>query len=535
MDRNVTAVQISAWGDQVIEGEYAGHPGLLYEASPAALRDLLISTANDQWGDRDYLVQGDRRITHREFRAAVPAAAALLIDAGVQRGDRVMLHTYNRLEFVLATWATWWIGAVPVYANRWWSSSEIEHGLRVTKPALVLSDAPELVDAQCPVMQLTTMESTWAQASSGSAGAEDVSLDEPGLILFTSGSSGAPKAVELSVRSLIVNQQNLLVRSRRLPHQLDSTAPQSVSLLCTPLFHIGGVSNLLTNLITGGRLVLTAGRFDATEILRLIESERVQTWGGVPTMAIRILEHPDFESFDLSSLRSFPLGGAPLPAALLERMMTKLPQLKKRGLANTWGMTETGGFMTVAGNADLHARPGTVGKPYPVVEVRIADPDEHGSGEVLVRAPTVMLGYLGIDDGTVDGEGWLHTGDLGHLDADGYLYLDGRSKDIVIRGGENIACVHVEQLLLKHPSVIEAAVFGVPHDDLGEELVAAVTYRVGEPVDVEALREHCVGQLAYFEIPSLWRITDVPLPTLAGEKLNKKAIRADFLASKKDR
>ncbi|MFZ2177656.1 MAG: fatty acid--CoA ligase family protein, partial [Rhodococcus sp. (in: high G+C Gram-positive bacteria)] len=305
----------------------------------------------------------------------------------------------------------------------------------------------------------------------------------------------------------------------------------TVTLVCTPLFHIGGVSSVLTNLILGGRLVLTVGKFDAGEILRLIEAERVQSWGGVPTMAVRVLEHPDFDSHDLSSLRSFPLGGAPLPATLLQRMTAKLPQLKKRGLANTWGMTETGGFMTVAGNADLEARPGTVGRPYPVVELRIGDPDAGGSGEVLVRAPTVMLGYLGIDDGTVDDEGWLHTGDLGHVDDEGYLYLDGRSKDIVIRGGENIACAHVEQGLLSHPSVVEAAVFGVPHDDLGEELAAVVVHRAGEPVDAQALREHCKDTLAYFELPSLWQIGDTPLPTLAGEKADKKSIRAAFLES----
>jgi acyl-CoA synthetase (AMP-forming)/AMP-acid ligase II len=143
-----------------------------------------------------------------------------------------------------------------------------------------------------------------------------------------------------------------------------------------------------------------------------------------------------------------------------------------------------------------------------------------------------MLRYIGFDDGTVDDEGWLHTGDLGHLDADGYLFLDGRSKDIVIRGGENIACAHVEQHLLSHPSVIEAAVFGVPHDDLGEELAAAVTHRVGEPVDAEALRTHSAGALAYFEIPTLWQISDTPLPTLAGEKLDKKAIKAEYVASR---
>src|SRR5262249_12927237 len=151
-----------------------------------------------------------------------------------------------------------------------------------------------MVTARCEVQPMSMLEEAWAGGQHGSVAADDVALDEPGLILFTSGSSGAPKAVELTVRSLIVNQQNLLMRSRKLPQYLDHTAPQPVSLLCTPLFHIGGVSNLLTNLLTGGRLVLTAGRFDATEILGLIETERVQAWGGVPTMAIRILEHPDF-------------------------------------------------------------------------------------------------------------------------------------------------------------------------------------------------------------------------------------------------
>lgn len=525
----MTHTATPSWSENVIESSYAGHPGLVYEQSPTSLSQLLGGP--DTWRGREYLIQADRRITHTGFRAAVPAAAAQLAAHGITRGDRVMLHSYNRPEFVLATWAAWWLGAVPVYANRWWSGTEIEHALTVTTPALVISDAPELVAAAPAVKPISELTRAWDTDGADLAAADGIALDEPALVLFTSGSSGAPKAVELSVRSIIANQHNLLARSRRLPHQLDPQAPQPVTLLCTPLFHIGGVSNLLTNLITGGRLVLTAGRFDAGEILRLIETERVQTWGGVPTMAVRILEHPDFYAHDLSSLRSFPLGGAPLPAALLERMTDKLPQLKERGLANTWGMTETGGFMTVAGNADLQARPGTVGRPYPVVELRIANPDDAGSGEVQVRAPTVMLRYIGIDDGTVDDQGWLHTGDLGHVDDDGYLYLDGRSKDIVIRGGENIACVHVERMLLSHPAVTEAAVFGVPHDDLGEELAAAVTYRTGERVEASELREHCATALAYFEIPTLWQISDTALPTLAGEKLDKKRIKASFLAA----
>ena len=205
-------------------------------------------------------------------------------------------------------------------------------------------------------------------------------------------------------------------------------------------------------------------------------------------MAVRVLEHPDFGSYDLTSLRSWPLGGAPVSPHLLARIRTALPNLATRGLSNTWGMTEAGGFLTVADGRDLLERPGTVGRPYPVVEVRIDRPGADGVGEVVARSPTVMLGYAGRDDGTVDAEGWLHSGDLGHLDGDGYLYIDGRSKDMVIRGGENIACPQVEGALMSHPAVVEAAVFGIPHADLGEELAAVVVHRDGtEPPAVDAL------------------------------------------------
>ena len=528
MDGSVK-VDVGHWGSDVIEGTYAEHPGLVYAPSPPSILSLLNDT--ERWDGREYIVQGERRVRHEQFREAIPAAAALLAERGVGPGEQVVILSYNSPEFILATWAVWWLGAVPVYANRWWSSHELDHALDLVQPTLVLTDDP-VVLTDSRAMNIDALSPAFGDGGMvRSVPASLPALDAPALVLFTSGSSGAPKAVVLSQRSVIANQQNLLVRSRRLPHQLDQASPQPVTLVCTPLFHIGGVSNILTNLLTGGRLVLTRGRFDPAEILGLIEGERVQSWGGVPTMATRVLEHPDFDDFDLSSLRSFPLGGSPLPATLLERMIRKLPQLKERGLANTWGMTESGGFVTVAGNSDLARFPGTVGRPYPCAELRIADPDEHGVGEVLMRSPTVMLGYLGLDDGTVDADGWLHTGDLGHLSEEGYLFLDGRSKDIVIRGGENIACAHVEQALLAHPDIVEVAVFGVPHEDLGEELVAAVTHRPGSPVTVDALRAHCKANLAYFEVPSLWQIGDTALPTLAGEKLDKKQIRATFIAS----
>jgi acyl-CoA synthetase (AMP-forming)/AMP-acid ligase II len=326
---------------------------------------------------------------------------------------------------------------------------------------------------------------------------------------------------------VVANQQNLLVRSRKVPSGELGRGSQDVVLAVTPLFHIGGLSSMVTQLITGGRLVLTEGRFDAGAVLELIERERVTRWGGVPTMAARVLAHPDFDHRDLSSLRSFPLGGAPVTADLLRRMRDKLPQLEHRGLANTWGMTESGGFVTVAGNRDLERYPGTVGRPYPVAELRIAQPEaDAGHGEILLRSPTVMLGYLGPDDGTVDDDGWLHTGDLGWLNEEGYLFLAGRSKDIVIRGGENIACAHVEKALLSHPDVVEAAVFGLPHPDLGEELAAAVTVREGSGQGPDGLRDYLRARLAHFEVPTRWQVSGDPLPTLPGEKIDKRALRA---------
>ncbi len=151
------------------------------------------------------------------------------------------------------------------------------------------------------------------------------------------------------------------------------------------------------------------------------------------------------------------MGGAPVTTALLDRIRAKLPRLRERGLANTWGMTESGGFLTVAVGPELARYPGTVGRPYPVVELKIDCPDEDGVGEILARSPSVMIGYVGIDDGTIDSDGWLHTGDLGHINEEGYLFIDGRSKDVVIRGGENIACPHVEAALASHPAVVEVA------------------------------------------------------------------------------
>ncbi len=517
----------SPWGEDVAEGHYAGHPGLIYPQRPHTFAELF--TGAERWVDRTFLVQGERRISFGEFFAAVDAARAKLRQLGVRRGARVLLLAYNSPDWVLALWAIWAMGAVPVLGNRWWSRQEAQHSIALVAPAVVITDAKGLA-VGVPVLDVAEFAACFGGfADTPPALPGPHHEDDPMAILFTSGSSGMPKGVELSFRGVVANQQNVLVRSRQLPQLLNPAAPQQVNLVCTPLFHVGALATLLTQVITGGRIVLNVGGFNPGEVLALIEAEGVQRWGGVPTMAVRVLEHPDFDSYDLSSLRAFPLGGAAVSPMLLERMGRKLPQLQGRGLANTWGMTEGAGFFTVAGGADLSKFPSSVGRPYATVELKILDPDDRGVGEVAVRSPTVMLGYVGIEDGPVDSEGWLHTGDLGHLNADGYLFIDGRSKDMVIRGGENIACPHVEEALLSHPDVVEAAAIGLPHPDLGEELAAVVVHRAGGPAPSEDdLIRHLQGVVAYFAIPTRWRIRAQPLPTIAGEKVDKKSLAAEF-------
>ncbi len=517
----------SPWGDEVVAGHYAGHPGLVYRERPRTFADLLYGVG--RWARRTFLVHADRRITFGEFFAAIDEARNILAPLDIQRRDRVLLQAYNSPEWVLALWAIWSLGAVPVLGNRWWSPPEAAHCIDLIAPRAVLTDAEHLI-ADVPVLDIADLAACFGVAGSPAPHIPGpLDEEDPAVVLFTSGSTGMPKAVELPFRSVVANQQNVLARSRQLPHLIPADGPQSVNLISTPLFHIGAFATLITQTITGGRIVFSTGRFDPEQVLALIESERVQRWGAVPTMAARLLEHPAFDSHDLRSLRSFPLGGAPVPPVLLERLAARLPQLQGRGMVNMWGMTEGGGFFTVATGADLQRFPRTVGRALPTVELRIDDPDAGGTGEVLVRSPTVMLGYAGISDGTVDSEGWLRTGDLGHLNDSGDLFIDGRSKDMVIRGGENIACPHVEAALMRHPDVVEAAAIGLPHPDLGEELAAVVVYRAGGRAPTEdELATHMHSEVAYFAVPTRWLIRTQPLPTIGTEKVDKRLLATEF-------
>jgi acyl-CoA synthetase (AMP-forming)/AMP-acid ligase II len=351
--------------------------------------------------------------------------------------------------------------------------------------------------------------------------------EETALIIFTSGTSGQPKAVVLSHRAVLARLHMTLHVTRKLPHQVD-VAARDVTLITGPLFHVGSMQGLLRAVIVGDTLVLLRGRFDPAEVLECIEHHRVNRWNAVPTMVSRLLDHPDVSRRDLGSLKSISIGGAPVHAELMRRIRVSLPSVSPR-IPTGYGLTENGGQATAAAGSENLELLGSTGRPFPCVEIRLLPNAGLPDGEVLLRSPTQMSGYYGLEESPIDSEGWLHTGDLGRLDDKGNLWITGRCKDMIIRGGENIAPVAIERALAAIPGVVEAAVFGMPHADLGEEVMAVVV--VERELTQEQLREQLRGQVASFAVPSRWRIQQEALPVNDAGKIDKAALGAQARAA----
>jgi long-chain acyl-CoA synthetase len=264
-------------------------------------------------------------------------------------------------------------------------------------------------------------------------------------------------------------------------------------------------------------------------VLDLIEREHVTVWGAVPTMAFRVLEHPSLPGRDLSAVRSISLGGAAVQPELTARLRRTFTGAD-RGLSTIYGMTETGGTVASASGQLMAEHPRTSGKPTPVSELRIDSPQPGGEGEILVRTPGQMLGYWGQRQAEIiDGEGWVHTGDLGRIE-DGLLYVTGRSKDIIIRGGENIASAHVESALLRHPAVRNAAVVALPDADLGERVGAAIELDRSTPVSAQDLADFGRTHLANHEVPTDWWLMSDQLPMTEAGKVDKRKLSASWPA-----
>lgn len=507
------------WGDRIAVETLHGVPFRMYTERPRRVESLLPLA--ERWGTRPHVIQGDRVLSFTEFRSAVTAKARELLDLGIRPGERVFLLGWNGPEWIVNFWGCLAAGAVPVLANTWWSAVEIANGLALMKPALTLADA-----SAAARMPAEARRGPWAiHATPGNA--EDLpagSQDEEAtaLVIFTSGTSGQPKAVVLSHRAVLARLHMTLQVTKKLPHVVEDSAGD-VALITGPLFHVGQMQTLLRAIVVGDTLVVMQGRYDPGEVLALIERHRINRWTAVPTMVSRLLDHPDASKRDVSSLKSISIGGAPVHAELMQRIRTGLPSVSPR-IPTGYGLTENGGQATGSAGSEKVELLGSTGKPMPLVEVKFLEHPGLPDGEILLRSPTQMTGYYGLDESPIDKEGWLHTGDLGRLDERGNLWITGRSKDMIIRGGENIAPAAVERALMNIEGVSEAVVFGVPHSDLGEEVMAVVV--VDGELTSSQLKDKLKGNVASFAIPSLWRVQKDPLPTNPAGKVDKPAISA---------
>jgi long-chain acyl-CoA synthetase len=509
------------WGTTVENGIVNGHPCRMYADRPRAMGELLLDA--QRWSEREFVVQGDRRLTGREHAGGVARVAAHLRALGLRSGDPVLLLGFNQIEWLTSFWALQCCGAQVALGNAWWSHQELDDAAALVQPRYVLT-ADTLPRPHYQGATIIGFEAVQAIANNDIDTPlllDDVDEEAPAVVIFSSGTTGKAKGLVMSHRGAIANIQNLMAMTGRLPSELDPTHPGTVSLVTMPLFHLGGFQISIMTLLSGGKVVFLRRKFEPLEVLQLMQQERVRAWGSVPTMVARVVQHERFSEFDTASVSSVQMGGAPIPQELREQVGSAFPASRKR-VGAMYGLTEVGGVLATGSGADVQGRPGCVGRPLATVEIRLANADAQGVGEIMARTPTATLGYLGDPTRLDDAQGWIASGDLGRFDEDGRLYITGRAKDMIIRGGENVASVHVERCLRTHPAVAEVAVVGMPHVDLGEEVAAAVVLRPGASVTEQALREHAANLLARFEIPSRWWLRYEPLPTNATGKVLKR-------------
>ena len=543
-----------------------GRPTRTWKNAPPTLRDVFV--AGRAHGDKVFLVLDEDKVTFDAFARAALRLAAQLVADGVQKGDRVAIVMRNLPEWPVAFFAATIIGAIVTPLNAWWTGGELEYGLADSGTKVLICDNERLARIAPHLPELPALEriyvtrsteepmgdprevqlesiighpNEWAQIADRDLPHVELDPEDDATIFYTSGTTGKPKGALGSHRNIVSNimasgfaAARAYLRRGEMPPAPDPDAAQKATLLSVPFFHATGCHAILSpSLFAGAKLVLMR-KWDVMEAMALIERERITGCGGVPTIAWQIIEHPERGRFDLSSLETVSYGGAP-SAPELVRQIKKV--FGKAMPGNGWGMTETSATFTSHVGEDYEMRPDSCGPACAVCDLEVRDPDGQrlpaGSvGELYGFGPNVVKEYWNKPEATAATfiDGWVRTGDLARIDADGFCFIIDRAKDMLIRGGENIYCVEVENALYEHPAIMDAALVGRPHRTLGEEPFAFVTLKSGMTATEDELRSFVAARLAAFKVPVAVTFSHEPLVRNANGKILKSELKKLMVA-----
>ena len=529
---------------ELAEEEVLGERVLVFANRARSLRDVLVRAR--EFAGAEYMVfrdgEQERRYTFGDHEKLVASAAAALRDRfGVGPGDRVAILAANCPEWIISFWATVSLGAICVGLNGWWAEDEIRYAVGHSKPKLVVADRKRAAritgDLGVPILVVEDgFDDLLAAYPDAELPTQPIAESDPAIILYTSGTTGRAKGVVHTHGNVTNMLMVSFFHGARLmmanPKQAELPKLANSILVTSPLFHVSGLHCAAVTALAGGaKTVWPMGRFDPEMTLELIEREKITGWGYTATVLHRLVSHPKAGDYDLSSFRSVGGGGSPIPGPLLDKARTLFPHCSHT-MGVGYGLTEGTAFATLNAGEELTDDPSSVGRPVPIVEVEIRNEQgraiaEGEEGDIHLRGPLVMREYWEdpkATDAAIKPGRWLNTGDVGRLQ-NGKLYIASRKRDLILRGGENVYPFEIEQRLEAHPAVAEAAVIGVDHEELGQEVKAVVVFEKGEEIGSGALQRWVADALAYYKVPSLWETRNMPLPRNATGKVLKNALR----------
>lgn len=534
---------------EIVEIEALGRRIRSFRNAPPSIREFWLSTA--MWGDRPCLAYEDDMLTYTQAHVQAASVAAWLWERGIRPGDRIAIAMRNFPEWMVIYWACTSIGVAVAGLNAWWTAEEMDHALNDAQPRVLFVDDERLARfRECPGhgeialvgVRMADYPSDVVPyavviAHGGAMPEVTVDPDSDACIFYTSGTTGLPKGAQLTHRGCIANLMNMLYSTvsqalaveRATGEAPPADPPPPISLLTTPLFHVTANNCGAYLTCAAGGLVVLMYKWDAGAALKLIERYRVTTLSGVPVMGREIINHPDFATTDTSSLTGLSGGGAQVPPDLVLKIEASIKTARP---TTGYGMTETCGIITSVSGDFFVDRPDSAGPYMPSFEVKVVDDDgaelpQGEAGELWVKGAPVIKGYLNRPDDTAQTitDGWLHTGDVARIDADKFVYIVDRKKDLVIRGGENISCTEVEACIYRLPGVAECCVFGVADQRLGEEIGVAIVMKPGEASTPEAVAAHCAAHMSKHKVPRYVWFMDQPLPRNASGKFLRRELR----------